>query len=188
MKKDTRLQRIKKLFLVFFRIGAFTFGGGYAMIPLIQKEIVDENHWIDEKDVVDIFAIVQSLPGVIAINSSTFVGYRVAGLPGALAATVGVVLPAFIVISVIAYFFYDFKDIPAVAAAFEGIRAGVVALITFAVQRLWKPSVKDNIGLVLAVASFLTVVATDINSIYILLVAAILGLILRPILAKKKAA
>src|SRR5690554_4228682 len=96
--KESRLSRIKKLFLIFFKIGAFTFGGGYAMIPFIEKEIVEETGWIESEDIVDIFAVVQSVPGVIAVNSATFVGYRVAGFLGALAATLGVALPSFIII------------------------------------------------------------------------------------------
>jgi len=107
MDKGDKLKKIRKLFFVFFRIGAFTFGGGLAMIPFIKREIVDSNHWIEEEEIVDIFAMVQSVPGVIAVNSAIFVGYRIAGIWGAVASAVGVVLPSFIVISAIALFFFE---------------------------------------------------------------------------------
>src|SRR5690554_1685295 len=117
---DVKLpSKILKLFTVFFRIGAFTFGGGYAMIPYIEREIVEKNHWIEREEIIDIFAVVQSVPGVIAVNSSTFVGYRVAGWAGAVAATLGVVLPSYIIISIIALFLYNFKDYPYVNEAFH---------------------------------------------------------------------
>jgi chromate transporter len=129
MKGDAR--KLVRMFLTFFRIGAFTIGGGYAMLPLIEREFVEKQGWVSEDEIVDIFAIVQSVPGVIAINSSIFIGYRIAGLAGALAATLGMVLPSFIIISVIAAFFVQFRDIPAVQNAFAGIRAGVTALFAW---------------------------------------------------------
>src|SRR5690554_3515051 len=146
------IKKSLKLFTVFFRIGAFTFGGGYAMIPYIEREIVDKNKWIESEDIIDIFAIVQSVPGVIAVNSSTFVGYRVAGITGAVAATLGVVLPSYIIISIIAIFLYNFKDYPFVNEAFHGIQAGVAALMCHVVYKLGKKSVKNAYGLALTLA------------------------------------
>lgn len=108
------------------------------MIPFIEKEIVEETGWIESEDIVDIFAVVQSVPGVIAVNSATFVGYRVAGFLGALAATLGVALPSFIIISIIALFLYNFRDYPLVKEAIKGINIGVVALMISAVVRLGK--------------------------------------------------
>jgi len=176
MKDNDKWRKIGKLFLVFFRIGAFTFGGGLAMIPFIKREIVDSNHWIEEEDIVDIFAMVQSVPGVIAFNSAIFFGYRVAGMWGAVASAVGVVLPSFIVISVIALFFSSFKKVPVVARAFEGINAGVVALIITALVQLIKPSIKDNYGWAIAAVVFIIMSLTDISAVYVLLASAVFGI------------
>jgi chromate transporter len=186
MMEKSKLKKISKLFFVFLRIGAFTFGGGYAMIPFIQREIVDNNHWIEEEYIVDIFAIVQSVPGVIAVNSAIFVGYRVAGLGGAIASTLGVVIPSFVIISIIALFFSKFKDLPVVADAFRGISAGVVALIVLAVLKLSKPSIKDAYGWIISCCAFLVVTVTDISAIYVLLVAAGLGLFIRYVIRRKE--
>jgi chromate transporter len=172
----TILRKSLKLFLVFFRIGAFTFGGGYAMIPYIEREIVEKNKWIKSEDIIDIFAIVQSVPGVIAVNSSTFVGYRVAGLFGAVAATLGVVLPSYIIISVIALFLYNFKNYPYVNEAFFGIQAGVAALMTHVVFKLGKSSVKNALGYVLAAAAFLALTVFGAPAIPVLIIAGVIGL------------
>jgi chromate transporter len=171
------LKKSLKLFAVFFRIGAFTFGGGYAMIPYIEREIVDKNKWIESEDIIDIFAIVQSVPGVIAVNSSTFVGYRIAGLTGAVAATLGVVLPSYIIIAVIAMFLYNFKDYPFVNEAFHGIQAGVAALMCHVVYKLGKKSVKNAYGLALALAAFLALTVFGASAILVILIAGVLGLV-----------
>lgn len=171
------LKKSLKLFTVFFRIGAFTFGGGYAMIPYIEREIVDKNKWIESEEIIDIFAIVQSVPGVIAVNSSTFVGYRVAGLTGAIAATLGVVLPSYIIISIIALFLYNFKDYPFVNEAFHGIQAGVAALMCHVVYKLGKNSIKTGYGLALTLAAFLALTAFGASAILVLLIAGVLGLV-----------
>ena len=122
-------QRVWELLLVFLKIGAFTFGGGYAMIPLIQREMVDNKKWISEKDILDIVAISESTPGPIAVNAATFVGYHVAGVAGATAATVGVVLPAFCIIACLAAILPKLEQLRAVQYAFWGIRVGVLALL-----------------------------------------------------------
>jgi chromate transporter len=172
----TTLRKALKLFLVFFRIGAFTFGGGYAMIPYIEREIVEKNKWIKSEDIIDIFAIVQSVPGVIAVNSSTFVGYRVAGLFGAAAATLGVVLPSYIIIAIIALFLYNFKSYPYVNEAFFGIQAGVAALMTHVVFKLGKSSVKKAMGYILAAGAFLALTLFGAPAIPVLIVAGVAGL------------
>ena len=172
------IKKSLKLFIVFLKIGAFTFGGGYAMIPFIEKEIVEKNEWIKSEDIVDIFAIIQSVPGVIAVNSSTFVGYRVAGIAGALAATLGVILPSFVVISVIALFLYDFKNYPYITEAFNGIRAGVTALMVSVVIKLGKSSVKGTIPLIIAIAAFLSLTFFGAGAIPVLIIAGLSGLVI----------
>ena len=118
-----------KVFTTFFKIGAFTFGGGYAMIPLIQRETVDNHKWVTEDDILEIIAIAESTPGPIAINSATFVGYRTCGVLGSVAATLGVVLPSFVIIFAISFVLRQFQELKAVQYAFQGIRAGVMALL-----------------------------------------------------------
>lgn len=187
MNRDDKWKKIRKLFFVFFRIGVFTFGGGLAMIPFIKREIVDSNHWIEEEEIVDIFAMVQSVPGVIAVNSAIFVGYRIAGIWGALASAIGVVLPSFIVISVIALFFSSFKSIPVVANAFEGVSAGVVALIITALVQLIKPSIKDEYGWTIAAFVFAIMSLTNISAIYVLLASAVVGIVISYIKKRREA-
>ena len=124
-----KLKTCLTLFLTFLKIGAFTFGGGYAMIPIIEKEMVEKHKWIKSEDILDIFAIAESTPGPIAINSATFIGYKIGGVFGSFCATFGVVLPSFVIISIISLVLREFSDIKAVQYAFNGIRAGVLALI-----------------------------------------------------------
>ena len=128
-KLKDKLKTLLSLFWSFFKIGAFTFGGGYAMISLIQREAVEVKKWITEDDILDIIAIAESTPGPIAINSSTFVGYKVMGFWGAFCATLGTVIPSFVVITVISFCLEQFRHLQAVNFAFNGIRVAVVALI-----------------------------------------------------------
>ena len=118
-----------KLFKTFFKIGLFTFGGGYAMIPLIQREVIERHKWIDEKDFLDMLVLAQSTPGPIAVNTSVFVGYKMAGVAGAIAATLGTVLPSFIVILLLALFFAEVRENRFIDAAFRAMRPAVIALI-----------------------------------------------------------
>ena len=118
-----------KLFITFFKIGLFTFGGGYAMIPLIQREVIKKNGWIEEKDFLDMLVLAQSTPGPIAVNTAVFVGYKTAGTMGAIASTLGTILPSFIVILLLALFFVEVRENRYVDAAFRAMRPAVVALI-----------------------------------------------------------
>lgn len=126
------------MFTTFFKIGLFTIGGGYAMIPLIEKEVVERHAWMSAEELLDVIAIAQSCPGVFAINVATFVGYRTRGIRGALAATIGTALPSFIIILALAMFFRAFADNRVVAALFRGIRPAVVALIAVPVFNMAK--------------------------------------------------
>ncbi len=181
-----KLKKIKKLFLTFLKIGAFTFGGGYAMIPFIEQEIVTENHWLTEEEILDMFAIAEATPGVIAINTATFVGYRIGGFWGSAAATVGVALPAFVIILIVSYFFQAFKENKFIAYAFEGIRAGVVVLIIMTVKKMSKPCEKNLFNYILALASFLIVIFTDISVIFVILTSFVLGIVYKILFAKKQ--
>ena len=127
-----------RLFITFFKIGLFSFGGGFAMIPLIQREVIEKNRWIDEKDFLDMLVLAQSTPGPIAVNTAVFVGYKTAGTMGAIAATLGTVLPSFIVILLLALFFVEVRDNRYVDAAFRAMRPAVVALIVAPLMGLVK--------------------------------------------------
>ncbi len=171
------LKKSLLLFAVFFKIGLFTFGGGYAMIPVIEREIADKKHWIKNEEILDIFAISESTPGPIAINSATFVGYRVAGVLGSACATLGVVLPSFTIIFIISFFLEKFKSFKAVEYAFNGIKAGVIALILRALYTMAKKCPKNIISVIIACVVFLLSVVFDINMFLIIILAAFSGLI-----------
>lgn len=137
------MKKLLTMFWSFFKIGAFTFGGGYAMIPLIQGEVVDNKKWISKEDFLDILVISQSFPGALAVNTSTFIGYKIGGILGALMALLGTVLPSFVIILFIAAFFVEFRNNHYVDLAFKGISAAVPMLVLIAVVSLSK-SVKRN--------------------------------------------
>ncbi|MCG9479533.1 MAG: chromate transporter [Actinomycetia bacterium] len=170
--KKTRLD----LFLIFLKIGAFTFGGGFAMIPLIEREVVEKKCWIDYEDMCDILAISQSFPGAVAINSATIVGYRVAGYWGSVLATLGVVLPSFAIMTLVAAFFTYFINLGAVQAALKGIGACVVALLIVAAIRVGKSAMKGIISVVISVAALALILWLDIHPIYTIIMGLALGL------------
>lgn len=172
-----KLKVLLSLFSVFFRIGAFTFGGGYAMIPLIQRETVEKKKWITDDDILEIIAIAESTPGPIAINSSTFVGYRVAGFWGAFFSTLGMVLPSFTIILLVAFVLREFQNVPAVQYAFRGIRAGVLALLLRAVWMMYKKTPKDALSLGIMAAAFICAAFFDVHILIIVGCTAALGLI-----------
>lgn len=185
MEKEKRKRNLWPLFATFFRIGAFTFGGGYAMIPLIQKEMVENKKWISDEDILEIVAIAESTPGPIAINTATFVGYRVGGFWGALCATMGVVIPSFLVISVIAFFLRQFQDYKGVQYAFWGIRAGVLALILKALWSMYKSAPKGWVSYVIMAAAFILVAIFDVNILFVIIGCALFGLITSTIAARR---
>lgn len=134
--KKTDLKLLLQIFLTFFKIGPMTFGGGYAMIPLIEREVVKRRGWISTRDIADIFAVTESIPGAIAINSATFIGYRLAGARGAIVAMIGVLLPTFCIVVLLSLFFLQVQNHPKVEATFVSIRATIVALITYAAYKI----------------------------------------------------
>lgn len=183
-----KFKKALELFSVFFKIGAFTFGGGYAMIPFIQKETAEKRDWITEEEILEIFAIAESTPGPIAINSATFVGYRVAGFWGSAFATFGVVLPSFLIISVIAMLLQNFADLEPVRFAFFGIRAGVLALLFKALWTMYKKAPKNLISYIIMGASFLAVAILKINVLLVLIGCALTGLISSIIMERRNKA
>ena len=180
-KRPAKAHRVWQLFAAFFKIGAFTFGGGYAMIPLIQREAAEKHGWVTDDDILEILAIAESTPGPIAINSATFVGYRVAGVWGSAAATLGVVLPSFVIILTIAGLLREFQNIRAVQYAFFGIRAGVLALLLKSLWMMVKKCPKNAVAYAIAAAAFVASAVVDlfvdVPVLLIIVSAAIVGLV-----------
>ena len=185
----SNFKKALKLFLAFFKIGAFTFGGGYAMIPLIQHEVTTKNKWITDDDILEIVAISESTPGPIAVNSATFVGYRVCVVIGSVAATLGVVVPSFLIMLCVFFLLNKFSDLPAVQYAFMGIRACVLALITKALLSMYTKCEKTWVSYsVIAFAVITSVIVArfvPINTFYIIIASAVFGLITHSILRRR---
>ncbi len=170
-------RRSLTLFGVFFKIGAFTFGGGYAMIPLIEREVVERHGWITSEDMLDIVAIAESTPGPIAINTATFVGYKSGGVLGAMLATLGTVLPSFTIISIVSFVLAQFQELEAIKFAFNGIRAGVLALIIKALWTMYKKCPKSPVAYIIMALAFVAAAFTNVNIIYIIIACALIGLV-----------
>ena len=183
--KNSRLSKAFRLFWTFFKIGAFTFGGGYAMIPLIQREVVENHKWLDDEDIMSVIAISESTPGPIAINMATFVGYRTAGVLGSAMATFGVVLPSFVIILLVSGILRQFYDSEPVRYAFMGIRAGVLALIAKALWSLYKKCPHDLLSYVLMAAAFVVVAFFDVSALVVILGCAACGLISSLVMARR---
>ncbi len=173
----TKFQKALTLFLTFFKIGAFTFGGGYAMIPLIQHEVAQKHKWVSDDDILDIVAIAESTPGPIAINTATFVGYKVCGVFGAVCAILGVVLPSFLIIFGISFALEAFQHLRVVKYAFMGIRAGVLALIVKALMTMFKKCPKDWVSYTVIIFAAVMGIFTDINTFLIIITSAVFGLV-----------
>lgn len=168
---------LRALFVSFFKIGAFTIGGGLAMLPLIENEFVSRRGWVDEEEMLDILAVSQSLPGVIAINSSLFVGYRLRGIPGALAASAGMIIPSFVTILAIAIIFTQLENNDWVRRALSGIRAGVTALILLSAVKMGKKVLRNWRSTVIAAGAFLALVLGNVHFIAIISLSAAAGLV-----------
>ena len=175
-KPETYGSKLWSLFCTFFKIGAFTFGGGYAMIPLIQKEAVETHGWVTDDDILEIIAIAESTPGPIAINSATFVGYRTCGVLGSVCATLGVVLPSFVIILLISNILDRFKSVEAVQYAFNGIRAGVLALLFKALWTMYKKSPKGWAAYVVMAVAFVFTAYFELNVLIVIIACALFGL------------
>lgn len=163
----------------FMRIGGFTFGGGYAMLPMLRRELVEKYRWATEEELMDYYAIAQCTPGAIAVNTATLVGYRVCGVWGGLVATLGVIFPSLVIITIIAALMQSFADIPAVQHAFIGIRACVCALISDSVIKLGKKAIVDVPTLVIAIVVLGMTCFTKLSPVMFVLLAAVAGICLQ---------
>jgi len=165
-----------ELFIAFFKIGAFTFGGGYAMLPLIEREIVEKRNYATSEEIMDYFAIGQCTPGVIAVNTATFVGHKKAGVKGAACATLGVVLPSVIIITLLAMCLSFIYDYPVVQNVLSGIRVAVAVLIFNAVFSMFKKGCKDVFGIILAAVSFVIFVFFSVSPVIMVVAGVVLGI------------
>ena len=169
------MKGMTEAFLTFFKIGIVTFGGGYAMIPMIEEEVVNKHHWTSKEELLDLIAIAQSCPGVFAVNISTFIGYKLNKKAGAFCTTLGAALPSFLIILLIAMFFHQFADNKVVAAMFRGIRPAVVALIAAPTFRLAKSARITLTNCWIPIACALAIWALGVSPILIIIVAAVAG-------------
>lgn len=175
------------LFAVFFKIGAVTFGGGYAMLPMLETELAVKRNWTSSELLLDYFAIGQSTPGIIAVNVATFVGFNKKGIPGACVATAGIVCPSIIVITVIALCIGNFADIWWVQKALVGINISVAALLTYSVVGFARKSVRGMAGATLFSLSFMLIFFFKVNSIVIIIASAVLGIALHVLRGRREA-
>lgn len=169
---------IFELFISFLKIGAFSFGGGYAMLPLIEKEIIEVHKWLTLPEFIDILAVVEMTPGPVAINSATFLGYKVAGVLGSIVATTAVVLPSIVVILIIAHFLSKFKTSPYVEWAFKGIRPVVLGLIVTASLTVSKNSILDIKSFVLMIVLFYLTSFKNLHPILTIVIAGVVGAVI----------
>lgn len=178
------MKELLNLFWAFFRIGAFTFGGGYAMLPMIQKEVVQKYKWATDEEVLNYFAVGQCTPGVIAVNTATFIGYKLSKIKGAVVATLGVICPSIIIILTIAAFLQNFAEYEIIKNAFSGIRVAVAVLVLNAVIKMWKSGIKDLTGFIIFAISFVISIIFGISPIYIVIASIIAGILIK---GRKKA-
>lgn len=183
----SRKRILPKLFLSTLYLSAFTFGGGYVIVTLLKNKFVDQYHWIDEDEMLDLVAIAQSSPGAIAVNGAIVVGFKLAGLPGVLVSVLGAILPPMAILSVVSAFYSAFASNPYVAAMLRGMKAGVGAVIVSVVYDMGKKVVntKDPVNIALMLLSFLASYFCNVNTVWIILAAACFG-VLRALYAARK--
>lgn len=179
-------KELLEMYWKFFKMGAVTFGGGYAMLPILRREVVENSHWMEEEDILDYYALSQGLPGLIAINTGVFIGYHHRKTPGAIAAALGVVSPSVIIITIIAFLMAGFQDNPYVKHALSAISVCVVALILDSVISMWKKSVKDALCLVICLAVLAVSLFTRISPVLLVIVCALIGITARAVSRAKK--
>lgn len=168
--------RLGELFILFFKMGAITFGGGYAMLPILQRELAETRKWVSQEELLDFYAIGQSTPGIIAVNTATFVGYRTAGVPGALAATAGMVCPSLIIISFIAAFLKTFSENIYVQKALKGVNITVAVLLLTSVYKFGAKSILDKPGLLICLLAFSLVIFAGWSPIPIVILSILAGI------------
>ncbi len=178
MAEGRKEPTLLELYFVFLRVSAVTIGGGYVMFPLLRSELVEYKQWLSDEEIVDYYALGQSIPGIIAMNTATLVGYRKRGVPGALVAAAGMATPSLVVILIIAAFLAPYFDHPWIQKAFAGIRAAVVAMIVMAVVQVAKKSVNSPARIVIALGTFAAIVGLHAHPVLMIVLGAALGFLL----------
>lgn len=171
--------KLLKIYFIFLKIGSFTFGGGYAMLPIIKKELVDNLGWLKEKEIYDFYAIGQSTPGIIAVNTATMTGYNLKGVKGALAATSGFITPSLIIITLIASFFKRFQEINLFQHAFSAVQIAVIALIIDIVIKMWQKSDRSRLSFLIFLTAFVLLAFFNISPVWVILGSAAAGILIQ---------
>lgn len=174
-EKKLSLKEKLQMFFTFFKIGIFTFGGGYSMIPLIEKEVVNKNKWLTKKEISDLLSLGQTLPGSVTINSATLIGYKILQLEGSIIATLGVVLPSFIIILIISLFFTNIAQLGSIQAFLHGVQSAIISLILFSAISLKKESIEDKLNWIILIISLISMILFHINPIIIIFIGIIIG-------------
>ncbi|OZB91191.1 chromate transporter [Paenibacillus sp. XY044] len=174
--KTSKTYLLLQLFWIFFKIGPATFGGGYAMMPMIEKEFVDKRKWMDRQEMSDLMSLAGSAPGGVGVNASAFLGYRMGKIPGALAATLGITLPTFIIVFLLSVFYSMFREEPKVQAAFKGIHGAVIGLIAVAAFKMGKNALFDRTTVITAACSLALLLLTGLNPMVLIAVGLVLGI------------
>ena len=177
LKEGNVLKELLDLYFTFFKLGAVTFGGGYAMLPILQREVVEKKHWATDEELMDYYAIGQCTPGIIAVNTATFIGQKYRGIPGGILTTLGIVSPSIIIISIIAAVINNFADLVWVQNALGGIRVCVCVFILNSVVKLFKSAVKDKVTLAMYLLTFAVAVFFNFSPIYSVVIAGVLGVL-----------
>jgi len=177
MSKE-KLKLLCSLFFTFSKISPVSFGGGYAMVPLLERAVTQKKKWVKTEDITDVLVMAQSVPGSIAVNTATFIGYRLVGIPGAIAATLGIVTPTFLIVLALAALFMSFKDHPLVQAAFMGIRPAIIALIAYAAVNIGKTSIFNKGTATIALVALAVFLFVPVNPIIVLIAGGLLGVLL----------
>jgi len=174
------------LFFTFFKIGAFTFGGGYAMFPIFQRELSEKRNWVTQEDLMDCYAIGQCTPGVIAVNTASFVGFKTKGVIGAILSTLGMIMPSIIIITIIAALIGNFSDNQIVKSALSGIRIAVCGMVMVTIYNLIKKNIVDIFSAIIALATFFLIIIFNLSTIYAVIASAVVGIIISAIRKKNK--
>lgn len=174
----SRFKLLGQIYYTFFKLGCFSFGGGYAMIPLIEREVVEEKKWVDKEKIIDIFAVAESMPGAIALNSSGFVGYSISGIPGAIAALLGTLTPPVLIVLTLSVLFFTFSSNPIVQQAFLGVRPAIIGLISYAAYKIGKTAIKDVKCLIIMILAFCGVLFLNLHPVLMIVFGAAAGIIL----------
>lgn len=172
------MKKLWELYITFLRVGGLTFGGGMAMLPMLKREVVEGKHWTTEEELLDIYAIGQCTPGIIAVNTSTYIGYQQKGISGAIFGTLGMITPSLIIITLIATILRRFIDYPVVLHALSGIRVVVCALMFHTIVSLAKAGIKDTLGVFLFLAGFLLATFSPVPTIILVIGAALIGILI----------